>query len=119
MSQFKYLGTTVKKRNFAQEEIKRGLNCYHLVLNLMPYPLLSTEVRIRIWMIMILPVSLFGLETWALIIEAVQRLKVLEKRVLWRKFGLKGVEVTGVCRKLHSEELRDLYSSPSKIEFIK
>jgi hypothetical protein len=47
------------------------------------------------------------------------RLKVFENRVLRRIFGLKRDEVTGEWRKLHNEELRDLYSSPSIIRMIK
>jgi hypothetical protein len=44
---------------------------------------------------------------------------VFENRVLRRIFGPKRDEVTGEWRKLHNEELRDLYSSPSKIRIIK
>jgi hypothetical protein len=47
------------------------------------------------------------------------RLKVFEKRVLRRTCGLKGDEVTGGCRKLNTEELLDLYFSPSIIKMIK
>jgi hypothetical protein len=44
---------------------------------------------------------------------------VFENRVLRRIFGPKRDEVTGEWRKLHNEELRDLYSSPSIITIIK
>jgi hypothetical protein len=47
------------------------------------------------------------------------RLRVFENRVLRRIFGLKGDEVTGEWRKLHNEDLRDLYSSQSIIRVIK
>jgi hypothetical protein len=47
------------------------------------------------------------------------RLRVFENRVLRRIFGPKKDEVTGELRKLHNEELRDLYSSPSIIRIIK
>jgi hypothetical protein len=44
---------------------------------------------------------------------------VFENRVLRRIFGLRRDEVTGKWRKLHNEELLDLYSSPSVIRMIK
>jgi hypothetical protein len=44
---------------------------------------------------------------------------VLENKVLRRIFGPKRDEVTGGRRKLHNEELRDLYSSPSIIRIMK
>jgi hypothetical protein len=47
------------------------------------------------------------------------RLRVFENRVLRRIFGQKRDEVTGEWRKLHNEELRDLYSSPSIIKILK
>jgi hypothetical protein len=47
------------------------------------------------------------------------RLKLFEKKVLRRIFRPKRDEVTGGWRKLHNEELRDLYSSPSIIEILK
>ena len=56
----------------------------------------------------ILPVVLYGCETWALILREERRLRVFENRVLRRVFGPKRDEVTGEWRKLHNEELRDL-----------
>jgi hypothetical protein len=47
------------------------------------------------------------------------RLRVFENRVLRRIFGPKRDEVTGQWRKLHNEELRELYSSSSIIRIIK
>jgi hypothetical protein len=64
-------------------------------------------------------VVLYGRETWSLTIRKEHRLKVCENRVLRRIFGLKKDEVTGGWRKLHNEELRDLYSSSSIIRMIK
>jgi hypothetical protein len=48
-----------------------------------------------------------------------RRLGVFENRRLWRIFGPKGDEVTGGWRKLHTEELSDLYSSPNIVWVIK
>jgi hypothetical protein len=60
-----------------------------------------------------------GKETWSLTLREEHRLRVFENRVLRRIFEPKRNEVTGGLRKLHNEELRDLYSSPSIIRIIK
>jgi hypothetical protein len=57
-------------------------------------------------------VVLYGCETWSLTLREEHKLRVFENRVLWRIFGPKRDEVTGEWRKLHNEELRDVYSSP-------
>jgi hypothetical protein len=67
----------------------------------------------------ILPVVLYGSETWSLTLREEHRLRVFENRVLRRIFGPKRAEVTGEWRKLNNEKLRDLYSSPNIIRIIK
>jgi hypothetical protein len=62
---------------------------------------------------------MYGCGTWSLTLREEHRLRVFVNRVLRRIFGLKRDEVTGEWRKLHNEELRDLYSSPSIIRIIK
>jgi hypothetical protein len=52
----------------------------------------------------------YGYETWSLTFREEYRLRVLENRVLRRIFGPRRDEVTGEWRKLHNEELNDLYS---------
>jgi hypothetical protein len=64
-------------------------------------------------------VVLHGCETWSLTLREEHRLRVFENRVLRRIFGPKRDEVTGEWRKLHNEELRDLYPSPSIIRIMK
>jgi hypothetical protein len=81
--------------------------------------LLSKNLKIKIYKMIPLPVVLYGCETWSLILREEHRLRVFENRVLRRIFGPKRDEVTGEWRKLYNEELRDLYSSPSKIRIIK
>jgi hypothetical protein len=70
VAQFRYLGTTIINHNLIQEEIKRRLNsgnaCYHSVQNLLPSRLLSKNIKIRIYKSLILPVVLYGCETWTL-----------------------------------------------------
>jgi hypothetical protein len=123
VSHFKYLGTTVTNQNLIKEEIKRILNscnaCYHSVQNLLPSCLLSKNIKIRIYKTTILHVVLYGCETLSLILREERRLRVFEKRVLRRIFGQKRYEVMGKWRKLHNEELRDLYSSPIISRIIK
>jgi hypothetical protein len=67
----------------------------------------------------ILHVVLHGCETWSLTLREEHRLRVFENRLLRKIFGPKRDEVTGEWIKLHNEELRDLYSSPSIIKIIK
>ena len=62
----------------------------------------------KIYRTIILPVVLYGCETWSLTLRDESRLRVFENRVLRRVFGLKRDEVTGESRKLHNEELSDL-----------
>jgi hypothetical protein len=64
-------------------------------------------------------VVLYGSETRSLTLREEHELRVFENRFLRRRFGPKRDEVTGEWRKLHKEELRDLYSSPSIITIIK
>jgi hypothetical protein len=63
-------------------------------------------------------VVLYGYETWSLTLREEHKLRVFENRLLRRVFGPKRDDVTGEWRKLHNEELRDLYSSPSIIRII-
>jgi hypothetical protein len=73
----------------------------------------------RIYKTIILPVILYECEIWSLTLREEHRLRVFENKVLRRIFGPKRNEVTGGRRKLHNEELRDLYYSPSIIRIIK
>jgi hypothetical protein len=81
--------------------------------------LLSKNTKIKIYKTIILPVVLYGCETWSLTLREEHRLRVFEKRVLRRIFGPKRDEVTGNWRRLHNEELNDLCSSPNIIQVIK
>jgi hypothetical protein len=67
----------------------------------------------------ILPVVLYGCECWSLKLREEHRHRVLEYRVLRRLCGPKRDEVIGDWRKLHNEELHNLYFSPSIIRMIK
>jgi hypothetical protein len=66
----------------------------------------------------ILPIVLYGCETWSLILRAEHRLRVSENRVLKKVFWPKR-EGEGSWRKLHNDELHSLYSSPNIVRVIK
>jgi hypothetical protein len=73
----------------------------------------------RIYKTVIFPVILYWCETWSLTLREEHKLRVFETKVLRKIFGPKRDEMTGGWRKLHNEELRDLYSSPNIIRIIK
>jgi len=81
--------------------------------------LLTKNLKIKIYRTIILHVVLYGCETWSLTLREERRLRVFENRVLRGIFGPKRNEVTGEWRKLHNEELNDLYSSPNIVWVIK
>jgi hypothetical protein len=66
----------------------------------------------------ILSLVLYGCKTWSVTLKEVHRLKVLENRVRRRMFGPKREEVAGDWRRLHTEGLHNLYSSPHIIRLI-
>jgi hypothetical protein len=66
--------------------------------------LLHRNVQVKIYKTIILPVVLYGCETWSLTLREEHRLRVFENRVLMRIFGSKRDEMTGEWRKLHNEE---------------
>jgi hypothetical protein len=80
---------------------------------------LSKNTKIKIYRTKILPVVLYGCETWSLTLREEHRLRVFENWLLRRIFGPKRDEVTGEWRILHNKELNDLYSSPNNIRVIK
>jgi hypothetical protein len=86
VTEFKYLETTLTDQNCMHEEIKSRLNsgnaCYHLVQSLLSSRLLFRNVKVKIYKITILPVVLYGCETWSLTLREKHRLRVFENRVL-------------------------------------
>jgi len=72
-----------------------------------------------VWIIIVLPLVLYGCETWSLTLREERRLRVFENRVLREVFGAKWNEVTREWRKLRNEELNDLYCSPNIVRVIK
>jgi hypothetical protein len=79
------LGTSITNQNLIQGEIKGRLNsgdaCYHSVQNLLSSRLLSKNIKIRIYKTIMLPVVLYGCETWSLTLREEHRLRVFDNSV--------------------------------------
>ena len=117
VKKFKYLGTTLTNQNSIVEEIKSRLRSGMLAI-IRSSALLSKNVKIKIYRTIISPVVLYGCETWLLTLREERKLRVFENMVLRRIFGPRRDEVTGEWRRLHNEELNDLYSSPNIVRVI-
>ena len=86
--------------------------------NLLSSSLLSKNLKIKIYRTIILPVVLYGCDTWSLTLREERKLRVFEDMVLRRIFGPRRNEVRE-RRRLHNEKLNDLYSSPNIVRVIK
>ena len=87
--------------------------------NLLSSRLLFKNLKIKIYRTIIFPVVFYGCENWSLILREEWKLRVSENMVLRRIFGPRRDEVTGEWRRLHNEELNDLYCSPNIVRVIK
>ena len=123
VEEFKYMGTTLTNQNSIQEEIKSRLKfgnvCYYSVQNLLSSRLLSKNLKIKIYGTIVLPVFWYGCETWSLKWREERGLRVFESRVLINVFGSKRDDVAGEWRKIHNEELRDLYFLHNIVRVVK
>jgi len=123
VEKLRYLGTTLRNQNSMQEEMKNRLKsgnaCYHSVQNFLSSSFLSRNVKVKIHRTIILPVVVYGCETWSLTLREERRLRLFENRVLRRIFGPKRDEVTGEWRKLQNVEHNDMYSSSNIVRVIK
>jgi hypothetical protein len=85
VAKLKYLGRTLTDHNCMRKEIKGRLNSgnayYHLVQSVLPSCLLSRNVKVKIFKTTVLPVVLYGCETWYLTLREEYRLRVFENRL--------------------------------------
>jgi len=107
-----YIVMTVEPEGI-KSKLRSGNACYHSVQNLLSSRLRSKNLKIKIYRTIILPVVLYGCETWSLTLREERKMRVFENKVLRRIFGPRSDEVTGEWRRLHGQELNDLYSSPN------
>jgi hypothetical protein len=118
---FKYLGTTLTNENDIPDEIKSRLISgnarYYSVQNLLSSRHIK-KLKIKIYKTVILPVMLYGCETWSLTLREEHRLRIFENRVLRKILGTE-TEEDGSWRKLHNDELHGLYSSQNIVRVIK
>jgi hypothetical protein len=114
VAQFRYLGTTVTNQNLIQEEIKRRLIRVMLsMIQSITFCLLvcCLKTKIKIHKTIIMRVVLYVCETLSVTLMEEHRLRVFENRVLTRIYGPKRDEVTVCWRKMHNEELHNLFFS--------
>jgi hypothetical protein len=90
-----------------------------ILFSLLSSCLLSKNLKIKIYKTIILPNVSYRCETWSLTLREEYRLRVFDNRVLRRTYGSKREEVAGGWRRLHSEELHNLFVSPNVITVIK
>ena len=81
--------------------------------NVLSSSLLSKNLKVKIYRAIILPVVLYGCETWSVTLREERKLRVFEDSVLRRIFCLRREEVRGERRKLRNEEQNNLYCSPN------
>jgi len=93
--------------------MKSGNACYHSVQNILSSSLLSTNLNIKIFRNIILPVVLYGRKAWSLTMREERRLRVFENMVLRRTFGPQRAEVTDECRNYIMKRL--MISTPHPI----
>jgi hypothetical protein len=122
VAKFKYLGMMLTNQNDIHDEIKSRLNlgnaCYYSVQNLLSSHFISKNLKIKIYKTLILPVVLYGCKTWSLTLGKEHRLRVFKNRVLRKISGPKREE-DGSWRKMHNDELHNLYSLLNIVRVIK
>ena len=82
--------------------LRLGSACYHSVQNLLSSRLLSKNLKSKIYRTIILPVVLYGCETWSLTLREERKLRMFENMMLRRIFGPKRDEVKEEWRRLHN-----------------
>ncbi|KAJ4433184.1 hypothetical protein ANN_15441 [Periplaneta americana] len=110
VEKFKYLEAIVTNISNTREEIKRRINMgnvwYYSVEKLLSSSLLSKQLKVRIYMTVILPVILYGCETWTPTVREEQSLRMFENEVLKKIFVAKKDEVTGEWKSYTTQNIK-------------
>ena len=96
-----------------------GNACYYSLEKVLSSHLLSKKLKVNTYKTIILPIVLYGCETWTLTLREEHRLRAFENKVLRKILGAKRDEITGEWRKLHNAQLHALYSLPNIIRNLK
>ena len=104
---------------FTKIPVQSRIVCVCVCVCILSSRLLSKILKSKIYRTIILPIVLYGCETWSLKVREERKLRVFENKVLRRIFGPRRDEVMGEWRRLHNEELNDLYCSPNIVRVIK
>ena len=98
VQKFKYLGVTVTNTNDIREEINCRINmgnaCYYSFEKILLSHLLSKKMKVNTYKTIVLPVVLYGCDTWSLMLREEHRLRVFENKVLRKIFGSRREEIT-------------------------
>ena len=104
---FKYLGRIITNQTSIQEEIKSRIKsenaCCHLLQNLLSFSLFSKNINIKIYRTIILPVVLYGCETWSLTLSEERRLRVFENSVKVKRSHYRPGQAEGSSRMRFSD----------------
>jgi hypothetical protein len=91
VAKFKFLGTALTNQNGVRDEIKNTLNsrnaCYYSVQNILSSCFIWKNLKIKIYKTVILPIVLYGCETWSLTLGEEHRMRAFENSVLRKIFG--------------------------------
>ena len=123
VEEFKYFGTILTNQNLFWKKLRadksQGMLAVFRCKIFLSSSLLSKNFNIKIRTTIILPVVLYGCETWSRTLREERMLRVFEKGVMRRIFGPRRHEVTGQWRKLYNVDLNDLFTSSHAVRVIK
>lgn len=121
VNEFKYLGTIINDQNKLRAEIntriKSANKCFFALKKQFRSKFISRKTKLRVYKTLILPVLLYGSETWTLNLDIQRSLETFERKILRTIFG--PVQEHGCWRTRYNFELYRLYKQPQVIQVIR